>query len=67
MYHYELNISRHHFLVGATATQSKSDAWRCSTHKDAFMINDFLQLIQYETAANFIQLNQNLSWDCLLI
>ena len=22
---------------------------------------------QYETAPNFIQLNQNLTWDCLLI
>ena len=26
-----------------------------------------LQLNQYDTAPNFIQLNQNLTWDCLLI
>ena len=25
------------------------------------------QLNKYETAPNFIQLNQNLTWDCLLI
>ena len=27
----------------------------------------FVQLNQYETAPNFIQLNQNLAWDCLFI
>ena len=26
-----------------------------------------VQLNKYETAPNFIQLNQNLTWDCLLI
>ena len=29
--------------------------------------NFVLQLNQYETAPNFIQLTQNLTWDCLLI
>jgi hypothetical protein len=31
----------HHFLVGATA--NPNDDWRCSTHKGAFIINDFIR------------------------
>ena len=32
-----------------------------------FFFSLCVQLNQYETASNFIQLNQNLAWDCLLI
>ena len=36
--------------------------------KGEFLIDvNLLQLNQYETAPNFIHLNQNLTWDCLLI
>ena len=42
--------------------------WTLTTqNRPYFVISPKLQLNKYETAPNFIQLIQNLTWDCLLI
>ena len=51
------------------------DQWRSSTAKtakigvgtSALSRGMYVQLNEYETAPNFLQLSQNLIWDCLLI
>jgi hypothetical protein len=35
---FQLTISDHHFWVGATANPPKSDGWKWSTDKGAFII-----------------------------
>ena len=43
MHLYQLTISSYHFWVGATANIPKSDDWKWSTDKGAFIIKQLLK------------------------